>query len=78
MLYNQLQSALAGAERIFAALDVQPSVTDRPDAPPLEEIQGDVVFENVSFSYGAEPPSEPAAHVSPAMNGRRSASQVGS
>ena len=59
MLYNQLQSALAGAERIFDALDIEPDVTDHPDAPPLEKINGDVVFENVSFSYGAEPPSAP-------------------
>ena len=77
MLYNQLQSALAGAERIFAALDVEPTVTDRPDAPPLEEIQGDVVFENVSFSYDAEPPSAPAGQPMPAMNGRRNASHMG-
>lgn len=55
MLYNQLQSALAGAERIFQTLDVDPTVTDRPDAPPLEEIKGDVEFDNVSFSYDAEP-----------------------
>jgi ATP-binding cassette subfamily B protein len=55
MLYNQLQSALAGAERIFQTLDVEPTVTDRPDAPPLEEIEGDVQFDNVSFSYEDEP-----------------------
>ena len=55
MLYNQMQSALAGAERIFAALDVRQTVVDRPGAPPLEEINGDVVFENVSFSYEPEP-----------------------
>ncbi len=35
MLYNQLQSALAGAERIFVVLDAEPSVQDAPDAPPL-------------------------------------------
>ena len=71
MLYNQLQSALAGAERIFDALDVEPTVTDRPDAPPLEKIKGDVVFENVSFSYAVEPPAQPAAPPRPSMNGRR-------
>lgn len=58
MLYNQLQSALAGAERIFQTLDVQPTVTDRSDAPPLDEIKGEVEFENVSFSYGVEPPAD--------------------
>ncbi len=71
MLYNQLQSALAGAERIFQTLDVEPTVTDRPDAPPLDEIKGDVEFENVSFSYGVEPP--PAVPAQGGMgNGRGS------
>ena len=59
MLYNQMQSALAGAERIFQTLDVEPTVTDRPDAKPLQEIYGDVKFSNVSFSYDAEPPVAP-------------------
>ena len=62
MLYNQLQSALAGAERIFQTLDVMPTVTDRPGAPPLEEIEGEVEFENVSFSYDAEPPAVPVSY----------------
>ncbi len=65
MLYNQLQSALAGAERIFQTLDVAPVVTDKPGAPPLEKIEGEVVFENVSFSYDAPPPS-----LEPVWNGR--------
>lgn len=51
MLYNQLQSALAGAERIFAVLDAVPSVEDLPDAQPLPAVQGAVKFENVSFEY---------------------------
>ncbi len=61
MLYNQLQSALAGAERIFQTLDVEPTVTDRPGAPPLEEIRGEVEFDNVSFSYDAPPPTTPVS-----------------
>jgi ABC-type multidrug transport system fused ATPase/permease subunit len=51
MLYNQMQSALAGAERIFEVLDASPSVEDRPDATPLEMIRGEVVFEHVTFAY---------------------------
>ena len=66
MLYNQMQSALAGAERIFQTLDVEPTVTDRPDAKPLQEIYGDVKFSNVSFSYDAEPPVAPE----PSLKGR--------
>jgi ATP-binding cassette, subfamily B, multidrug efflux pump len=50
-LYNSLQSALAGAERVFKILDTEPEMIDLPDALPVEDIAGDVRFENVSFSY---------------------------
>ena len=50
-LYNSVQSALAGAERIFEVVDTKPEITDKPDAKPLGEIRGDVVFDNVDFSY---------------------------
>lgn len=51
MVYNQLQSALAGAERIFAVLDAAPTVTDAADAQPLRDIRGAVSFNRVSFAY---------------------------
>ena len=51
MLYNQLQSALAGAERIFEVIDTPPTIQDSPDAEPLPDIDGTVVFANVSFAY---------------------------
>jgi ATP-binding cassette subfamily B protein len=50
-LYNSVQSALAGAERIFEVVDTKPEITDKPNAKPLGEIRGDVVFDNVDFSY---------------------------
>jgi len=50
-LYNSAQSALAGAERIFEVVDTKPEITDKSNAKPLSEIQGDVVFDNVDFSY---------------------------
>jgi len=49
-LYNSIQSAMAGAERVFEIID-EPVEVDAPDAKPLEQIKGDVVFEDVSFSY---------------------------
>ena len=56
MLYNSLQSALAGAERIFAVLDAGTAVPDPPDAQPLANIRGEVTFDNVTFSYKAGQP----------------------
>ncbi len=56
MLYNHLQSALAGAERIFEVLDTSPSVQDDPGASPLSNIQGEVTFDQVTFSYERDKP----------------------
>jgi ABC-type multidrug transport system fused ATPase/permease subunit len=55
-LYAQLQSALAGAERIFELIDTEPELVDVPDAVEMPLIEGQVVFENVSFHYKAEEP----------------------
>lgn len=50
-MYNSIQAALAGAERIFEILDT-PSEVDAPaSAPALAAIQGDVCFEDVDFGY---------------------------
>jgi len=50
-LYNAIQSALAGAERVFEILDQVPEVQDRPGAIELADIRGRVAFEGVHFSY---------------------------
>jgi len=54
-LYNSIQSAIAGAERIFEVIDQQPEV-DAPDAAGAEPIRGDVSLESVYFSYEPEKP----------------------
>jgi ATP-binding cassette subfamily B protein len=51
ILYNQVQGALAGAERVFEILDTAPDLTDAPGALALTGISGDVRFEKVTFSY---------------------------
>jgi ATP-binding cassette subfamily B multidrug efflux pump len=56
MLYNHLQSALAGAERIFAVLDAEPDVLDAPGASPLVDVQGSVLFDHVTFGYDGHEP----------------------
>jgi len=50
-LYNQIQSALAGAERVFEVTDEQPELTDAPHAAALDDIAGEVVFDHVNFGY---------------------------
>ena len=50
-IYNQIQSALAGAERVFEIIDEAPELTDAPGALPLDDIAGEVVFDHVDFSY---------------------------
>lgn len=50
-LYSLLQSALAGAERVFAILDEDSEIEDCPDDIALSDVRGDVEFKNVSFGY---------------------------
>ncbi len=50
-LYNQIQSALAGAERIFEIIDTQPELTDAPGSVALDVVTGDVTFDHIDFSY---------------------------
>ncbi len=50
-VYNQIQSALAGAERVFEIVDTRPELTDAADAVPLDEVAGEVVFDGVDFGY---------------------------
>jgi len=50
-LYTQLQSALAGAERIFDIIDTPPDIVDAPDAIEMPPIQGRIEFDHVTFAY---------------------------
>lgn len=50
-MYNSIQAALAGAERVFEIIDTSPEIKDVPDAFPLKVVHGDVGFEHVNFSY---------------------------
>jgi ATP-binding cassette subfamily B protein len=50
-IYNDIQAALAGAERVFEIIDTRPELEDEPQALPLASIRGDVRFDRVHFSY---------------------------
>lgn len=49
----QFQSALAGAERIYAILEAAPELPDDPGARPLGTARGHLAFDGVSFGYAA-------------------------
>lgn len=53
--YNKLITNISSAERVFDILDTEPDIKDREGAGELPDIQGEVVFDHVSFSYSDEP-----------------------
>ncbi len=55
-LQTVMAEGMQAARRLFAALDVEPEVRDRPGSAPLARADGDIRFENVGFSYGGEGP----------------------
>ncbi len=56
VLWTNIQSAIAGAERIFELLDAEVDVTDKPNAIPLPQIVGHVKYENVWAEYNTGEP----------------------
>jgi ATP-binding cassette, subfamily B, multidrug efflux pump len=58
VMWTNIQSAIAGGERIFGLLDVVPDIADKPGAHEMPPIKGRVVFDHVSFSYTSEPDKE--------------------
>jgi subfamily B ATP-binding cassette protein MsbA len=56
-IYAQIQKAMAGADRVFALLDMEETVTSAPDAKMLPPVEGRVCFSDVSFSYREDVPA---------------------
>ncbi|MGD9898698.1 MAG: ABC transporter ATP-binding protein [Calditrichaceae bacterium] len=48
---NTIQTGLAAAERIFAVIDSEPEVYEKPNAIQYEEFKNNIKLENVSFRY---------------------------
>ena len=48
---EDVQTALAGAERVLQVLDSEPDVRDRNGACEIGRVSGDVVFDHVDFAY---------------------------
>ena len=58
-IFNELQSSVAAAERVFRIMDEQPEPPDPADARPLGPVQGAVELEHISFGYT---PGRPVLH----------------
>jgi ATP-binding cassette subfamily B protein len=52
MLVNATARCVSSAERVFEMIDAESEVKDSPNAHDLEDAQGHVVFDHVSFAYG--------------------------
>jgi ATP-binding cassette subfamily B protein len=50
-LWTNIQSGIAGGERIFGLLDTPVTITDKPNARIMPQIKGHVVFDNVGAEY---------------------------
>ncbi len=64
---NTFQQAIAAGERIFELLDTESEIQDAPDAVALDEVEGNVVFDDVHFRYadGDKVLHEVSFHIAP-------------
>jgi ATP-binding cassette subfamily B protein len=53
-LYTTYQAGMAALDKIFELLDEEPDIVDKPGAVSLPRVAGEIRFEDVSFSYGAD------------------------
>lgn len=53
-LIEMYQQGIASFERFTEIMDVKPEIRDRPDAVAIENVQGQIEMETVTFRYGDE------------------------
>ena len=51
-LTEMMQKGLSGFRRFLDVIETEPEIVNAPDAEPIEEVNGHVSYENVSFHYG--------------------------
>jgi ATP-binding cassette, subfamily B, heavy metal transporter len=56
MLYREIKQALIDIDDMFAIIERNPEIQDRPGAKPLQVTQGVVRFEDVHFAYNPDRP----------------------
>lgn len=50
-LYTDIQSSLVSVDRVFQIFDIAPAVREEPNAEPLSQVRGSVIFDHVTFGY---------------------------
>ena len=50
-LTEMMQKGLSGFRRFLDVVETEPEIVNAPDAEPLQEVKGDVEYDNVSFHY---------------------------
>jgi ATP-binding cassette subfamily B protein len=55
-MYNSIQAALAGAERVFEVIDIPAELDAAADSPLPTSVRGEVHFNNVHFGYNPNQP----------------------
>ena len=48
---EQFQRGMTGIERFYEIMEIEPEIYDTKDAKDIDDIKGDIRFENVSFKY---------------------------
>ena len=51
---NELQNGLASADRVFAIMDIKSDIQDSANAKNIKDLNSNMSFNNVSFTYGKE------------------------
>ena len=48
---EQFQNGYSGFERFMEIMNIEPDIADAPNAEELQNVKGDISFENVTFAY---------------------------
>ncbi len=55
MMLEHAGRFFASIERFFDYIDIEPDIQDKPQAVELDEVKGELVFDDVCFSYDKQP-----------------------
>lgn len=56
-LYTSMTTAVGASDRIFELLEETPEIDDAPNAKPLNDVEGRVLFDHITFEYEQDRPA---------------------